>query len=67
MSKMTSSFMLSFRVAFTFECRFVNLKRLSEYFNVEIDYFTRPLDDANCKFLTKKESNGYVKYNEQIR
>ena len=47
--------------------QFDYLKKLSEYFNVDMDYFTRPLDDANCKFLTKKESNGYVKYNEQIR
>ena len=44
----------------TNECRFVNLKRLSEYFNVDMDYFTRPLDDANCKFLTKREVNGHA-------
>jgi ABC-type phosphate transport system auxiliary subunit len=48
----------------TNECRFVNIKKLSEYFGVELDYWTRPLDEANCKFLTKKRENGYD-YQEQ--
>ena len=51
----------------TNECRFVNLKKLSEYFGVDMEYWTRPLDESNCKFLTKREVNGYDKYNEQIR
>nr|BAR28157.1 transcription regulator [uncultured Mediterranean phage uvMED] len=51
----------------TNECRLINLLKLSEVLDVELDYFYRPLVENNLKFLTKRERNGYVKYNEQIR
>ena len=44
----------------TNECRFVNLIKLSEYFGVDMEYWTRPLDESNCKFLTKREVNGHA-------
>tara|TARA_R100000654_G_scaffold25308_2_gene48730 strand:- start:1929 stop:2303 length:375 start_codon:yes stop_codon:yes gene_type:complete len=51
----------------TNECRLINLLKLSEALDVELDYFYKPLLENNLKFLTKRERNGYVKYNEQIR
>ena len=44
----------------TNECRLINLLKLSEVLNVELDYFYRPLIENNLKFLTKRERNGYA-------
>ena len=44
----------------TNECRLINLLKLSEVLDVELDYFYRPLVDNNLKFLTKRERNGYA-------
>ena len=44
----------------TNECRLINLLKLSEVLDVELDYFYRPLVENNLKFLTKRERNGYV-------
>ena len=44
----------------TNECRLINLLKLSEVLNVELDYFYRPLVENNLKFLTKRERNGYA-------
>jgi len=51
----------------TNECRLVNLLKLSEVLNVDLDYFYKPLIENNLKFINNRERNGYVKYNEQIR
>ena len=44
----------------TNECRLINLLKLSEVLDVELDYFYRPLVENNLKFLTKRERNGYA-------
>ena len=50
----------------TNECRLINLLKLSEYLGVDVDYFYKPLVENNLKFLTKRERNGYDRYNKQI-
>ena len=47
----------------TNECRLINLLKLSEVLDVELDYFYRPLVENNLKFLTKRERNGYADSN----
>jgi len=37
----------------------INIKKLSEYFNVSFDYFVKPILDANLTFLTKRRENVY--------
>jgi predicted transcriptional regulator len=37
----------------------INVKKLSEYFNVSFDYFVKPILDANLTFLTKRRENVY--------
>ena len=44
----------------TNECRLINLLKLSDVLDVELDYFYRPLVENNLKFLTKRERNGYA-------
>ena len=44
----------------TNECRLINLLKLSEVLDVELDYFYRPLVENNLKFLTKRARNGYA-------
>ena|SRR5210317_899443 len=36
-----------------------NLKKISEYLDIDIDFFTKPLDDLNLTFLKKRENNVY--------
>jgi DNA-binding XRE family transcriptional regulator len=43
----------------TNECKAINLKKLSEYFDVSFDYFIKPILDANLTFLTKRRENVY--------
>ena len=44
----------------TNECRLVNLLKLSEVLNVDLDYFYKPLIENNLKFINNRESNGYA-------
>ena len=37
----------------------INVKKLSEYFNVSFDYFVKPILDANLTLLTKRRENVY--------
>jgi len=43
----------------TNECKAINLKKLSEYFDVSFDYFIKPILDANLTFITKRRENVY--------
>jgi DNA-binding XRE family transcriptional regulator len=43
----------------TNECKTINLKKLSEYFDVSFDYFIKPILDANLTFITKRRENVY--------
>ena len=43
----------------TSECKTINLKKLSEYFDVSFDYFIKPILDANLTFITKRRENVY--------
>ena len=44
----------------TNECKSINLKKLSEYFNVSFDYWIKPILDANLTLLTtKRRENVY--------
>ena len=36
-----------------------NLKKISEYLDIDIDFFTKPLDDLKLTFLKKRENNVY--------
>jgi predicted transcriptional regulator len=40
-------------------CSHKNLKKISEYLDIDIDFFTKPLDDMNLTFLKKRENNVY--------
>jgi len=40
-------------------CSHKNLKKISEYLDIDIDFFTKPLDDLNLTFLKKRENNVY--------
>tara|TARA_R100001443_G_scaffold28138_3_gene41253 strand:- start:242 stop:613 length:372 start_codon:yes stop_codon:yes gene_type:complete len=44
----------------TNECRLVNLLKLSEVLNVDLDYFYKPLLENNLKFINNRERNGYA-------
>ena len=44
----------------TNECRLVNLLKLSEVLNVDLDYFYKPLIENNLKFINNRERNGYA-------
>ena len=49
------------------ECKAINLKKLSEYFDVSFDYFIKPILDANLTFLTKRrEKNVYPFKNDSF-
>ena len=41
------------------EVKSINLKKLSEYFDVSFDYFIKPILDANLTFITKRRENVY--------
>ena len=43
----------------TNEVKSINLKKLSEYFDVSFDYFIKPILDANLTFITKRRENVY--------
>jgi DNA-binding transcriptional regulator YiaG len=43
----------------TNEIKSINLKKLSEFFNVSFDYFVKPILDANLTLLTKRRENVY--------
>ena len=43
----------------TNEVKSINLKKLSEYFDVSFDYWIKPILDANLTFLTKRRENVY--------
>jgi len=43
----------------TNEVKSLNLKKLSEYFDVSFDYFIKPILDANLTFITKRRENVY--------
>ena len=42
------------------EVKSINLKKLSEYFDVSFDYFIKPILDANLTFLTKRRDGNNV-------
>jgi len=44
----------------TNECRLVNLLKLAEVLNVDLDYFYKPLIENNLKFINNRERNGYA-------
>ena len=44
----------------TNECKAINLKKLSEYFDVSFDYFIKPILDANLTFITKRSDGNNV-------
>ena len=44
----------------TNECKAINLKKLSEYFDVSFDYFIKPILDANLTFITKRRDGNNV-------
>jgi DNA-binding XRE family transcriptional regulator len=48
------------------ECKAINLKKLSEYFDVSFDYFIKPILDANLTFLTKRRENVYPFKNDSF-
>ena len=48
------------------ECKAINLKKLSEYFDVSFDYFIKPILDANLTFLTKRRENVYPFKNDNF-
>ena len=48
----------------TNECKSINLKKLSEYFNVSFDYWIKPILDANLTLLTKRRENVYPLKND---
>jgi len=39
------------------EIKSINLKKLSEYFDVSFDYWIKPILDANLTFLTRRREN----------
>lgn len=41
------------------EIKSINLKKLSEFFNVSFDYWIKPILDANLTFITKRRENVY--------
>ena len=41
----------------TNEVKSINLKKLSEYFDVSFDYWIKPILDANLTFLTRRREN----------
>jgi len=43
----------------TNEMKSINLKKLSEFFDVKFDYFVKPVLDASLTFLTKRRANVY--------
>jgi len=43
----------------TNEMKSINLKKLSEFFDVSFDYFIKPILDASLTFLTKRRANVY--------
>jgi len=43
----------------TNEVKSLNLKKLSEYFDVSFDYWIKPILDANLTLLTKRRENVY--------
>jgi len=43
----------------TNEIKSINLKKLSEFFNVSFDYWIKPILDANLTLLTKRRENVY--------
>ena len=40
-------------------CSHKNLKKICEYLDISIDYFSKPLDDLKLTFLRKRENNVY--------
>jgi hypothetical protein len=48
------------------KCKSINLKKLSEYFDVSFDYFIKPILDANLTFLTKRRENVYPFKNDSF-
>lgn len=40
-------------------CSHKNLKKISEYLDIDIDFFTKPLDDMNLTFLKRRDNNVY--------
>jgi len=48
----------------TNECKSINLKKLSEYFNVSFDYWIKPILDSNLTLLTKRRENVYPLKND---
>ena len=49
----------------TNEVKSINLKKLSEYFDVSFDYWIKPILDANLTFLTKGERM-YIRSNKTL-
>ena len=43
----------------TNSCSHKNLKKICEYLDISIDYFTKPLDDLNLTFNKKRGINVY--------
>jgi transcriptional regulator with XRE-family HTH domain len=49
------------------EVKSINLKKLSEYFDVSFDYFIKPILDANLTFLTKRREKCISVQKRQLR
>tara|TARA_R110002051_G_scaffold318935_1_gene402130 strand:- start:542 stop:925 length:384 start_codon:yes stop_codon:yes gene_type:complete len=48
----------------TNEVKSINLKKLSEFFNVSFDYWIKPILDANLTFITKRRENVFAIKND---
>jgi len=40
-------------------CSHKNLKKISEYLDIDIDYFTKPLEDLKLTLLKRRDNNVY--------
>lgn len=47
------------------QCSHINLKKICEYLSVSIDYFTKPMDDANLILNKKGRISNVYQFNNQ--
>jgi len=47
------------------QCSHINLKKICEYLSVSIDYFTKPMDDANLELTKRGKINNVYHFNNR--
>ena len=47
------------------QCSHINLKKICEYLSVSIDYFTKPMDDANLELTKRGKLNNVYHFNNR--